>query len=79
MDNKPIDLFGQEVGPGDFVLGGAGHELAVYKILRVTPKMVRIAKITAKTKKAKKGALRYSNELFKIDEQLVTFYLMKQK
>ncbi len=73
-----LDLFGQTVDIGDYVLGGHGHELSVYKILKVTPKMVRIAKINAKTRAAKKGKLRYSNELFKIDEKLVTFFLMKQ-
>ncbi len=73
-----LDLFGQTVDIGDYVLGVHGHELSVYKILKVTPKMVRIAKINAKTRAAKKGKLRYSNELFKIDEKLVTFFIMKQ-
>jgi len=80
MDNEKRtleDLFGQVVDVGDYVLGGHGHELSVYKILKATPKMVRIAKIHAKSRAAKKGKLRYSNELFKIDAKLVTFYLMK--
>ena len=75
----PLDLFGQEVAIGDYVLGGQGHELALYRVLKVTPKMIRIAKLTAKTAKAKKGKLRYSNELFKIKHELVTFYLMKHR
>jgi len=74
--NNPLDLFGQPVDIGEYVVGGQGHELAVYRVLKITPKMVRIAKVNAKTDRAKKGALRYSNELVKVDEKLVTFYLM---
>jgi len=74
---KPLDLFGQPINAGDVVIGGQGHELAVYRVLRITPKMVRIASVKAKTDAAKKGKLRYSNELFKVDDKLVTFYLMK--
>jgi hypothetical protein len=72
------DLFGQKVEVGDYVIGGHGHELSVYKIIRITPKMVRIVNINAKTRTGLRGQLRYSNELFRIDEKLVTFYLMKQ-
>lgn len=74
---RPDDFFGQPISTGDYVIGAQGHNLAIYKVLRMTPKMVRIAKITAKTAKAKKGALRYANELMKVDEKLVTFHLMK--
>ena len=79
MEDKPTDLFGQEINVDDFVIGGHGHELAIYKVLRVTPKMLRIVDVDAKTKSAKKGKLRYAGELFKIEEHLVTFYLMKCK
>lgn len=74
---KLLDLFGQEVEIGDFVLGSNGHQLACYTVVRKTPKMVCIVKIGAKTSKAQKGTLRYADELFKIDSQMVTFYLMK--
>ena len=81
MDNEvqitPIDYLGQEVNPGDFVVGATGHGLAIYKVLRITPKMVRIVSITAKTDRAKKGKLRYANELLKVEEKIVTFHLMK--
>lgn len=73
------DLFGQAISPGDFVVGAQSKILSVYKVLRITPKMVRVVNIKAKTNTAKKGTLRYSNELLKIDEKLVTFYLMKQQ
>jgi len=79
MDNNesPKDLFEQPLAIGDYVVGGTGHALELYKVLKITPKMVRIARANAKTDKAKKGKLRYSNELVKVDNQLVTFYLMK--
>jgi len=76
-NKNPIDFFGQTIGAGDYVVGGQGHELALYRVLRLTPKMVRIAKFNAKTDAAKKGKLRYSNELLKVDNGLVTFYVMK--
>ena len=79
MEDKPIDLFGQEINVDDYVIGGQSNELAIYKVMRITPKMVRIVNIHAKTKSAKKGKLRYAGELFKIEEHLVTFYLMKCK
>ena len=76
LADKPVDLFNAEINPGDFVIGGQGHELAVYKVLKITPKMVRIAPYNAKTDKAKKGKLRYSNELVKLEDSQVTYYLM---
>ena len=79
MEDKPIDLFGQEINVDDYVVGSHGHELAIYKVARITPKMVRIVNIEAKSKATLKGKLRYAGELFKIEEHLVTFYLMKCK
>ena len=78
-ERVPDDLFGQSINPGDFVVGAQSKILSVYKVLKITPKMVRVMNIKAKTKAAKKGTLRYSNELLKIDAKLVTFYLMKQE
>lgn len=75
----PEDLFGQSINLGDFVVGAQSKILSVYKVIRITPKMVRVMNIKAKTHSQKKGTLRYSNELLKIDEKLVTFFLMKQK
>ena len=79
MEDKPEDLFGQVISVDDFVIGGQRNELAIYKVMRITPKMIRIVNIHAKTKAARAGILRYAGELFKIDEHLVTFYLMKCK
>lgn len=82
MENKEtrilVDLFGEEIVPGDFVISsGHGRTLEVYRVLRLTPKMVRVVRVTAKTPRAKKGELRYGDELLKIDGQRVTYYLMK--
>lgn len=79
MEDKeelPKDLFGQIINPGDFVVGGQSNAIAVYRVMKLTPKMVRIVSVTASSPWAKKGKLRYANELLKIEEQLVTFYLM---
>ena len=75
------DLFKQELQVGDYVLTGTGlgHELAVYKVIAITPKMVRIMRLGVKTPKSKKGVLRYSKELFKIKEELVTYYILTQE
>jgi len=79
MENKQrtLDFLGQDVQPGDYVVGATGHGLAIYKVIRLTPKMVRIVSITAKTHTALKGKLRYANELLKVDNKIVTFHLMK--
>jgi hypothetical protein len=74
--DTPRDFLGQEILIGDYVIAGQGHELALYEVIRITPKMVRVVKYNAKTSNAKKGKLRYSKELFKVDTHLVTFYIM---
>ena len=74
---NPEDYLGQIITPGDYVIGATGHGLAIYKVLRLTPKMIRIVSIKAKTTQAKKGKLRYANELLKVEEKIVTFHLMK--
>ena len=73
---RVLDYFNQELSIGDFVIAANGHELATYKIIRITPKMVRVVKLNAKTDKAKKGKLRYSHELFKVSPAQVTYYLL---
>lgn len=82
MDSEPkaeclLDFLGQEVVPGDYVVGADGHTLSIYKVTKITPKMVRIVSINAKSVQAKKGKLRYATELLKVDDKIVTFYLMK--
>ena len=72
----PRDFLGQELSIGDYVIAGQGHELSLYEVLRITPKMVRVVKYNAQTSNAKKGKLRYSKELLKVDSSLVTFYIM---
>lgn len=75
----PRDLFEQEISIGDYVVGGQGHELGIYRVTKLTPKMIRIVSIKAKTDKQKKGKLRYSNELLRVDSKMVTFYILKEK
>ena len=81
MDNKeqknPADFIGQPIHVGDYVVGAQSTSLAMYKVIKITPKMIRIVSINAKTRLALKGKLRYADELLKVEERLVTFHLMK--
>jgi len=82
MEDKEIshqDLFGQDLQPGHFVVAATSYSLDVYRVKHLTEKMVRIISIHAKTRQALKGNLRYSKDLLRIDDTLVTFYLMKKK
>lgn len=76
QSSRPLDLFGSELAVGDFVIGGSGHLLSVYKVLNLTPKMVRIVSVTSK-RPGDKGKLRYAKELARIDGQLATFYILR--
>lgn len=73
------DFVGQEVTVGDIVVAatGFGHELTMYEVIAMTPKMVRVRMLGAKTPKTKKGALRYSKELVKVNEEIATFHILK--
>lgn len=74
-----LDYLGQELAIGDWVIAANGHELAIYQIINITPKMVRIVRPEAKTRQAQKGCLRYSKELFKVDSEIVTFHILRTK
>ena len=76
---KHYDFLGQELNENEFVIAGQGHELSIYRIMRFTTKMVRVVNIKAQTRVAKKGKLRYSKELLKVDPQLVTYHLMRKQ
>jgi len=72
------DMFDQELAIDDFVVAAHGHKLACYKIIKITPLMVRIVRLNAKSKSAAKGTLRYADELLRVDDRMVTFLLLKQ-
>ncbi len=77
IDDTPRkDMIGQEIKQGDIVIMASGHTLVVCKITRLTPKMVRVININS-TKHRDKGVLRYANELFKVDDELSTFFILK--
>lgn len=73
------DYFGQELEIGDYVLGADRHDINVYMIINITPKMVRIVKPEAQTRQEQKGVLRYSNQLYKVTPELATFHILKTK
>ena len=74
---KHEDFFGRIIQIGDIVIAASGHALQCYKVVKLTPKMVRVVKFNPKTSKSKKGMLRYSKELLVVDGKMATFYLMK--
>ena len=73
------DYLGQEICVGDYVLAADRHELAIYQVIKITPKQVRIVRPEAETRKEQKGVLRYSKELYKVDPEVVTFHLLRIK
>lgn len=80
MNNIIYDFVGQDLKEGDYVIASTGkfNKLKCFKVIKFTDKMVRIVDINAKTYKQKKGILRYSDELFKIDEKTVLVMLLKR-
>lgn len=71
------DFLGQRVDIGDFVVQSNGYNgMAIFKILRRTPKMLEVTNILAKRKG--KVKLIYGRSVVKIDEHLVMIYLLKR-
>ena len=64
-----LDFFGEEVKPGDFVIGsysgGPGPDLSVFEIVRVTNKMIKIRLLS---KKEPVNSLRYARNFVKITD-----------
>lgn len=73
------DHFGQDLQIGDYVLGANKHDIDVYMVTNITPKMVRIAKPGGQTRSEKKGVLRYAWQVYKITPELATFQILKTK
>lgn len=71
------DQFDQELNVGDYVLAADRHDLGVYMITNMTPKMIRLVHIAAKSRAEQKGILRYEKQLYKIDPELATFCILK--
>jgi hypothetical protein len=75
------DALDQELQVNDFVAypssSGLGrNQLKIGKIVAMTPKMVKVVHVNKRLYEAR-ITTRYSRDCVKIDEQLVTVYLLK--
>jgi len=70
------DFFYQDLEIGDYVVTGSKYKnFGCSKIIKFTPKMVKIENIDSK-----KTKLAYPFDMLKVDPKLVTYYkLIKQK
>ena len=72
---KHYDKLGSELLPGDFILAPYGNRRTIVaQIKKLSPKMLTITKVGAKS-----SAHTYPEETVKLDPNLVTMYLLKQK
>lgn len=72
---KHYDKLGTELFPGDYVVAPYGSRATIVaQIRKLTPKMITICKIGAKS-----VAHTYPQETVKVDPSLVTMYLLKLK
>lgn len=79
--NTKKDFFEQDLAIDDLVLFGTtmsqGRGFEVGKIVRFTPKMVVVEVRNWRDIPGTKNV--YSDDLYKVDEQLMTLYLLKRK
>lgn len=69
------DIFGKLVQVGDFVVTTYyGKEIAVYSVIKLTPKMVKLQRIG---RKGWTGTNAYPANLVKVDGPEVTMYVLK--
>lgn len=67
------DIFGRKLQVGDFVAAPYWNtNLAVFAVIRLTPKMVRLRKIGSRNEKTA-----YPNDVVKVDGPEVTMYCLK--
>jgi hypothetical protein len=72
------DLLGRTLGIGNFVVANWwGNDLAVYSVVKITPKMVRLKRL--QHNKTNNTKTVYPHQTIKIkDEKEVTFLLLKE-
>jgi hypothetical protein len=76
------DVLGQELKVDDFVAypssSGLGrNQLKVGKIVAITPKMVKVVHLKRRSVYETKATTRYPNDCIRLEDQLVTLYLLK--
>lgn len=72
------DFLGQVLAKDDYVVGiETGYKnLVIFRILAFTPKMVRVKDINSKHDDT---TIRWSGELIKLDPELVTMKILKER
>lgn len=85
-DTTHTDVLGQELKIDDFVAypsssGFGRNALKIGKIVGVTPKMVKVVHLTQRisdwNKMEVKSTTRYPDDCVRLDEQLITLYILK--
>lgn len=81
-DSTHLDILGQELRVDDFVAypssSGLGrNQLKVGKIVGLTPKMVKVAHLQQRSVYEAKLTTRYPSDCIRLDEQLITLYILK--
>lgn len=62
------DMLGYEVSIGDFVCGPYNNELGIFKVIDLTPKMIKVQHYKGKTARSIRAA--YARDIIKLtDEQ----------
>ena len=81
-DITHTDVLGQNLKIDDFVAypssSGLGrNQLKVGKIVAFTPKMVKVVHLKRRSVYETKVTTRYPNDCIRLDDQLMTLYLLK--
>ena len=73
-----FDMLGAELNIGDVVVTPKYNTLAVCKVIRFTPKMVKLGSLdSAGHYRPKSEFPKYASDIVKIDEQQALIYLLK--
>ena len=72
---QQYDKLGTELFPGDYIVAPYGpRQTIIAQVVKLNPKMLTIKRVGAKS-----TANTYSTETVKLDNQLVTMYILRNK
>lgn len=72
------DKLGRPLNEGDCVAYPTHNSLEIGTIKKLNPKMVKVAKVGAKSWYAGQGTNKYPEDIVKLDGEEVTLYLLRQ-
>ena len=70
--NNHVDLLGQDISIGAHVVSYDGHNLGMFVVEKINPKMVKVRKL-----KYKSTCLRYPHDLMVIDRDKAVFKILQ--